>query len=269
MISLIHPSKRGNFPLFAGFRVIPDIPSEIGDAYRTLREKTKERIIMKPIVLALAAASIASVATADTLDFSDLMHGEVVAEQYAGMGVHISAINPNRPIDIAMAFDTTLAGTLDPDLEDPFSMGNTDLNTPLGNILIISQNGQPNDEGSRPAGQLIFDYDMTVQSFGFHVVDLESETIEASSLEFYLDGMLVETVDFEELLAGGTHDNGVVFGNNSINLIEEFSVAGGFDQAVINLGGSMGFDNITYTVPAPGALALLGMGAAAGIRRRR
>ena len=226
---------------------------------------------MKPFVLALAAASIASVASADTLDFSDLSHGEVLAEQYAGLGVHISAINPNRAHDIAMVFDTNLSNTADPDLENPFDSGNTDLNTNLGNIMILQENdfGVPDDEGNRPAGQLIIDFDMSVASFGFHVVDLESEVAENSSLEFYMDNALVETVDFAEFLAGGTHDNGVVYGNNSINLIEEFTVAGGYDRVVINLGGSMGFDNINYTVPAPGALALFGMGAAMGVRRRR
>lgn len=224
---------------------------------------------MKSFVIALAAASVASVATADTLDFSDLSHGDVVTNQYAGMGVNISADNPNRPVDLAMVFDTNLSGTADSDLENPFSVGNTDLNTDLGNILIISTDGTPNDEGSRPAGQLFFDFDMTVLSFGFSIVDLESATIEASSLEFYLGGSLVETVDFSDFLAGGSRDNGVVVGDNSINLVSEFAVAGGYDQLVINVGGSMGFDNITYTVPAPGALALFGFGGALVARRRR
>ncbi|MGJ8636955.1 MAG: PEP-CTERM sorting domain-containing protein [Phycisphaerales bacterium] len=224
---------------------------------------------MKLTMIALTAAAIASAATADTLDFSDLTHGEIVAEQYAGLGVHISADNFSSAVDVAMAFDTTLSGTADGDLEDPFSLGNTDLNTPLGNVLIISEDGTPNDEGNRPAGTMTFTFDMIVTSFGFHVVDLESETAENSSLDFYRDGGLVESVDFADFLAGGSHDNGVVYGNNSINLISEFAVAGGYDELVINVGGSMGFDNITYTIPAPGAFALLGMGAAAGIRRRR
>lgn len=222
-------------------------------------------------MIALTAAAIASAANADILDFSDLNHGDVVAAQYAGQGVNIATVNfdnlsnPN----LGVIFDTSLSGTADGDLEDPFSLGNTDLNTDLGNILIISEDGTPNDEGSRPAGTITFTFDMLVQSFGFHVVDLESETIEESSLDFYRDGGLVESVDFADFLAGGSHDNGVIFGNNSINLISEFAVAGGYNELVINVGGSMGFDNITYTVPAPGALALFGMGAALGVRRRR
>lgn len=222
-------------------------------------------------MIAITAASLAAVAGADTLDFSDLSNGEFVSNQYAGQGVNISALNPNRTFSLAQIFDTTLGGTLDPDLEDPFSSGNTDLNTNLGNILILaeSNSGNPDDEGNRPAGSLIFDFDFTVQSLGFHVVDLESEVAENSSVEFFLDGVSVLEVDFEEFLAGGAYDNGAIFGNNSINLIQEITVAGGFDSAEIKLGGSMGFDNISYTIPAPGALALLGLGAATAIRRRR
>ncbi|MBO6512869.1 MAG: PEP-CTERM sorting domain-containing protein [Phycisphaerales bacterium] len=226
---------------------------------------------MKYTMIAMTAAAIASAAGADTLDFSDLNHGDVVSDQYAGLGVNISTVNFDDPANpnLGVIFDTSLSGTADGDLEDPFSLGNTDLNTDLGNILIISEDGSPNDEGSRPAGTITFTFDMLVESFGFHVVDLESETIEESSLDFYRDGSLVETVDFEEFLAGGDYDNGVIFGNNSINLINEFTVDGGYDELVINVGGSMGFDNITYTIPAPGALALIGLGAAVGIRRRR
>lgn len=237
--------------------------------HRTAREKPKRENNMKITLIALTAAAMASAATADVLDFSALSHGEVVAEQYAGLGIHISANNPSRPVDLAMAFDTNLNNTPDPDLENPYSMGNTDLNTNLGNVLIISTDGTPNDEGNRPAGTITFDFDMAVQSIGFHVVDLESQTIEGTSIDFYLGGSLVNSVDFSDFLAGGSMDNGVIFGNNSINLIEEFTVAGGFDQAVFNVGGSMGFDNITYTVPAPGALALFGFGGALVSRRRR
>lgn len=226
---------------------------------------------MKLTPIALTAAVMVSAAGADTLDFSDLSHGDVVAAQYAGQGVNIAAVNFDNLLDpdLAMIFDTSLTGTADGDLEDPFSSGNTDLNTPLGNVLIISENGTPNDEGSRPAGTITFTFDMLVTSFGFHVVDLESETAEQSSLDFYRNGGLVESVDFAEFLAGGSHDNAVIYGNNSINLVNEFAVAGGYDELVINVGGSMGFDNITYTIPTPGALALFGFGGALMSRRRR
>lgn len=213
-----------------------------------------------------------SAASADTLDFSDLSHGDIVAEQYASMGVHISAVNPNRPHDLAGIFDTAETGTSDGDLEDPWSLGNISLSTELGNVLIIQENdnGDPDDEGSRPAGQLIFDFDNEATSMGFDIVDVESSTTEASSIDFYLNGGLVESISFTEFEAGGTHDNAALFGNNSINRIGEFTVDSGYDRAIFNFGGSMGIDNIIFNgVPTPGSLALLGLGATIGLRRKR
>ncbi len=223
------------------------------------------------IVLAAMAGSSA-VANAEIIDFTGLANGEIVNHQYASMGVHISAVNPNRNFDLAGIFDTNASGTRDPDLEGPWSMGNLPHNTDMGNIIIIQENDQglPDDEGSRPAGQLIFDFDFTIASFGFDVLDLESSTAENSSIEFFLNGVSVSSVNFEEFEAGGAHDVGMIFGNNSANRVSEFAVANGFDRAVFNVGGSMGFDNIQFTqVPAPGALALLGLGGAVCIRRRR
>jgi MYXO-CTERM domain-containing protein len=227
---------------------------------------------MKSVYLLATMAGCAAAASAGLVDFNDLSHGDVVAEQYASMGVHISAVNPNRPFDIAMAFDTTSTGNSDDDLEDPWSMGNMDLNTNLGNILIIQENdsGIPDDEATRPAGSIVFDFDSLTSGFGFTMVDVESVTLEGSSVDFYRGGLLIESINFAEFEAGGTHDNGVIFGNNSINNSDEQIISGGFDQAIIHAGGSMGFDNISFTtVPAPGSLALLALGAATGIRRRR
>jgi len=227
---------------------------------------------MKYITAITLAAGIASVANAsEQIDFSGLVHGDIVAEQYAGMGVHISAMNLNQPFDIAAIFDTGLSSTSDPDLEGPWSMGNIDLNTELGNVLIIQENdnGDPDDEGGRPAGEIQFDFDFTVRSFGFTVADVESDDLEHSVVSFYLNGALIESIGFGEFEASGSYDNGSIYGNNSINSISEFEVAGDFDRVVFNVGGSMAFDNIQFTVPAPGSLALLGLGGAMGFRRRR
>ena len=187
------------------------------------------------------------------------------------MGVNISAINFNQSFDLAVAFDTSLSGTLDPDLEGPWSVGNTDLSTELGNVLIIQENDviDPDDEGGRPAGQLIFDFDMSIESFGFTVVDVEDSTSENSLVEFFSGGSLVGSINFSEFEAGGANDFGAMYGNNSINLIGELSPGASFDQVVITAGGSMGFDNISFTVPAPGSLALFGIGVCAMARRRR
>lgn len=231
-------------------------------------------MIRTAAVLALAGG--VSLAGAQTIDFSGLAHGEIVSNQFAG--VTISAVNPNRSFDLAVAFDTTQIGTADPDLEDPFVDGNISGNTFLGNVLILQENDQgigdgiadnPDDEGSRPAGQLIFDFDVSIQSFGFDLVDLEGAISETSTLEFFLAGSSVLSIDFTEFEAGGAFDMGALYGNNTLNRIDEITVSGGFDRAVINLGGSGAIDNVNYTVPAPGALALLGLGGLVAGRRRR
>lgn len=219
----------------------------------------------------IACAGVAFSASAEVIDFSTLSHGEVVNSQFSSMGVNISAINFNQSFDLAVAFNTSLSGTSDPDLEGPWSMGNTDLSTDLGNVLIIQENDiiDPDDEGGRPAGQLIFDFDMSIQSFGFFVVDVEGSTVENSMIEFFSGGSSVGMIDFADFEAGGAYDNGAIYGNNSINSIGELSIGAEFDRVVITAGGSMGFDNVSFTVPAPGALALLGMGMGAMTRRRR
>jgi hypothetical protein len=192
--------------------------------------------------------------------------------------VTISAVNPNRSFDLAVAFDTSMTGTADPDLEDPFVSGNIDGSTFLGNVLIIQENNtgigdgiadNPDDEGSRPAGQLIFDFNVTIQSLGFDLVDLEGAISESSVIEFFMGGSSVLAIDFSEFEAGGAYDMGAIYGDNTLNRIGQISVAGGFDRAVFNLGGSAAIDNIAYKVPAPGAVALMGLGGLLAGRRRR
>lgn len=232
-------------------------------------------MIRTAALVALAGAS--TLASAQTLDFSGLVHGEIVSNQFAG--VTISAVNPNRSFDIAAAFDTTMTGTADPDLEDPFETGNIDGNMMLGNVLILQENDidadfdgildSPDDEGTRPAGQLIFDFDTSIQSLGFDLVDLEGAISETSSIEFFLSGSSVLSIDFSQFEAGGAFDMGAVYGNNFLNRIDMINVSGGFDRAVFNLGGSAAIDNVVYVVPAPGSVALLGLGGLVAGRRRR
>lgn len=230
-------------------------------------------------VLAAAGAG----AQAQTINFNTLLHGEIVTSQFSPL-LTVSAINPNRAFDIAAAFDTSLMGTSDPDLEGPpWSGGNLAISNTkvhLGMALIIAENDtdadfdgildDPDDEGSRPAGQLIFDFDQAYAVFGFDVIDIEGVVEESSSLEFYLGGALVETIDFTEFTnnASSHFDASIVFGNNHANRVSPIDVAGGFDRVVINVGGSAAFDNITIPAAPTGALVALGAPLAARRRRR-
>ena len=227
-------------------------------------------------------AAFAAGAGAQTIDFNTLVHGEIVTNQFSPLAT-ISAINPNRSFDIAAAFDTTLMGTSDPDLEGPpWSGGNlaiSDTKVHLGMALIIAENDtdadfdgvldDPDDEGQRPAGQLIFDFGSVYDLFGFDVIDIEGVVEESSSLEFYLGAGLVETVDFSDFTnnASTHYDATIQFGNNHANRVSPINIVGGFDRVVINVGGSAAFDNIV--VPAPSGVGALALGALLAARRRR
>lgn len=245
---------------------------------------------MKTVIAAAALAGLAFAGTAHAADpapvtvtFNDLVHGEIVTNQYDSLGLNIAAFNPNRDFDLAVAFDTTRTKTRDDDLEDPWSGGNMPSNTYLGNVLIIQENDKsirdgvvkyPDDEGSRPAGTLSFTFDTDIDMIGFDVVDIEDNNVEFTYMDFYKDGAFFGFLSFSEFESGGSLDNGAVWGNNSANHIDAFSIVDRWgmtaDKVVLHAGGSMGFDNLVFRpVPTPGTAALIGLGGLVTLRRRR
>ncbi len=233
----------------------------------------------------------AGTAQAVMIDFNTLQHGEIVTNQFAGQGVAISAINPNRPFDLAIIFDANQTGTADPDLEGPpWAGGNLAISNSaedLQKMLILAENNidiapadglidSPDDELNRPAGDLIFDFAQRQTQFGFDIVDIEGVIEEFSSVEFFANNTSLGSVNFSAFtnIASIFFDSSVVFGNNHANRIAPIDIfdvnaqAGAFDKVVIHMGGSGAVDNINY-VPTPGATAMLGLAGLAGLRRRR
>ncbi len=234
-----------------------------------------------PSMLAVLAAGAIGVPAASgvTVTFSGLAHGEIITNQFDGIGLTITADNPNRAFDIAAIFDSTETGTSDPDLEGPpWAGGNLPSDLVLENLLILAENNvgagdgildDPNDEASNPAGDLIFDFATPQTEFGFDLVDVDGMVQEDGRVSFFLDGGLVGVVEFSDLTDNGSifFDPTIQFGNNTINRLGPFAL-GAFDRAVITLGGSGAVDNVNF-IPSPGAAALLALGAGAAIRRRR
>jgi len=225
-------------------------------------------------------AFVAPIAVGATVTFDGLGHGEIVTSQFSGLGLNISAVNPNRSHDLAIIFDSTMTGTADPDLEGPpWAGGNLPSSLVMNNLLIIAQDDtdvvapfgfidNPNDEGNRPAGDLIFDFDLPQSEFGFDVVDVEGVLEENGMVSFFLSGGLVGSVPFSDFTS---RDASVSFGDNTINRIVPFTAAevgGVFDRVVIMMGGSGGVDNVNF-IPTPGAAGLMAIGGLAMTRRRR
>lgn len=222
----------------------------------------------KTLTAALASCLLCAtpvLAAPVTIDFNSLEHGRIVNTQYSG--VTISADNDGGGPDLAVAFNTNTAEdqTSDDDLLKPWDAGNIPANTDLGNILIIQENNDvtngiandPDDEGSRPAGSIFFDFAFEVDSFGFDLIDVEGPaeygTDKGYFATFYVNDTVLGSVGFGDFVTFGSgfYDPSVVFGNNSANRIAPITATtlgiDYFDLVEINFGGSAGIDNIVYT----------------------
>ena len=221
-----------------------------------------------------------SPAAALTLDFEGPGHGAVINTMG---GVGISGDNFSSGPDLAVIFDTTLTGTADQDLqftspgipggETGWAAGNLPSNFFLGNILIIQENdtgcatgtcSNPDDEGSRPAGTLTFDFSGhgVFRELGFDIVDVESESAVKGSLEFFLGAGSLGTVSFNTFTGAA----GMIHGNNTLNRIAPVSLLSlglgtHFDRVSITMGGSSGLDNVVATpIPEPSSVVLFAAG---------
>lgn len=252
--------------------------------------------------MAVGIAGSSAMAVTHTLSFDTLAdgvtsttHGLVVGNQWsaAPFNLSITAVNFNRSADTAALFDANFAGsTTDGDLTGPPWTGGGNLapsadlqrmlyihesNTPYNEGDIIAD---PDDEGRRPAGKLIFNFSEPITSFGFDLVDVEGpvEIYEPNELDsngdplpgatptgffasFFANGdaVPVATVGFNELIdpLSPFYDPTISFGDNSANRVQPFTLASlglninGFSKVEIGLGGSAAVDNLVFDRPPP------------------
>ncbi|MAM61271.1 MAG: hypothetical protein CMH11_07250, partial [Maritimibacter sp.] len=152
-----------------------------------------------------------------TIDFNDLSSGDIVSGQYDG--VTISSASGANP---AMIFDT-----------DNPTGGDDDLATDnLGNVLILSEDGDSNDpDDNQGGGTYIFDFEGDVRVDSLTFLDNDEGP---ATLRFYdADGNLTGTQTVDPTAAEGQKVA-------SINV-------DGVSKMTVTLVGSAAIDNLVYT----------------------
>lgn len=232
---------------------------------------TISRILIYSALIPIFAFSFNN-SSALVLDFDNLEVGEIVSNQYDVInGVTISAKNMGGGPSIAIVFDSLNPTGGDFDLASPWSGGNLiSSQLILEKILIIAENDIdadknglidfPDDEGSRPAGSIYFDFDSPTCSVGFDLVDVEGPSEYGNNsgfvATFFMNNEILAKVGFHEFINSNSmfYDSSIEYGNNKANRISPISVEdltlfsgkniSAFDRVEINLGGSSAIDNI-------------------------
>ncbi len=141
----------------------PTTPRDLSNLHASL-ESLEQRVLMS------ADLPISSIDFELTDDGSTLNAGDIVTEQYADFGIHVTTHDPeDHP---AMIFDTANPTGGDWDLRTPGSGANN--NTPLDNVLIISEDadtGDPDDNGN--GGTLIFTFDEPLPIDAVQMLDID------------------------------------------------------------------------------------------------
>lgn len=257
--------------------------------------KTKQWVASTGAAIAVSlATSLLAVSSAQaftTIDFEDLDNGEVVNGQYSSQGVTISAENVNRGFDLAVAFDTNVTPTEDPDLLAPFyDFIQSDFNNNEtararsfagdvrdgvngminpGKILIIQENNEgcgdgvcdrPDDEANRPNGAFEIGFDAPVFLSSIDFFDVESEEDGSPETQITLKTVTGEEVFFTpntggdyNFTTGIASDSGLAFrGAGSVNSWDRtFFNIAAVTMIRINMGGSGGIDNIRFSKDVP------------------
>ena len=206
------------------------------------------------VILATGAAQAA------TIDFEGFGHGDTIDSVTAGGVTATVTVDSNGAFDQAVAFDTSLSGTADPDLEAPFT-GSGGANP--GKILIISEDGGPDDE--RAGGTVTLNFSQPIDFKGFSAFDGGLfEVTSAKGDEFAVADNIVGGDNLSNRLLVDEGFQGV----STLNFMFMNSgegASGGIDDIEFNVSGG------PNPVPVPAALPLLaaGLGGLAFVGRRR
>lgn len=151
------------------------------------------------------------------IDFNNLATGTVVDNEFQSEGVTISAVGGSCK---AMIFDSANPTGGDHDLET----------TNLGNVLIISEDGDSNDpDDNASGGTITFDFHELAYINKLTFLDVE----EGASVKFFdANGHLIETVHI-----GATDNNG--------QLIQDFNIDD-VARMDVTLNGSGAIDNLVF-----------------------
>jgi len=249
---------------------------------------------------ALLASASANAGWSEQIDLNQYTHGTILNGLDLG-SVTVDGDNFHNNIDHVVVFDTAQRRTRDSDLEGPnasdgrWATGNLKQSRDtLGNILILQEVDRhfagytdgsktvvkrPDDEGRRSggthpgAGEITFNFDKPIDSFGFTLIDVE-ETGEFNNqtgfFAMFSDGNKTAKVSFADLIDANSiyYDPSIKFGDNSANRIAALTAAElGLERiqsATINFGGSGGVGELRVTgVPSPTAaiagIALMGV----------
>lgn len=229
-----------------------------------------------------------------TLTFNSFSTGQKIDTEYVGeYGITISAANAAGGPNIATLYNSGSTGGVDVQLIKPFDRGNLAPGNNLSKLLVIAANDtdangdgkidRPDDQSSRPAGSLIFDFANPIMCFGFDLINISGITPASGdqgySVQFVTDGAAVGTVGLDDFITPGSgfYDASVDYGAKSANRVQPILAskfgATHYDRVILNLGGPGAVDNANwkdiFVIPEPGAFALLGLAAPALLGRRR
>ncbi len=177
------------------------------------------------------------------LNFEELSAGDIVTEQYAGLGIHVTTDDPvNHP---AMIFDSSNPTGEDPDLGTPNvdfggpgvgvggGFGQAGQNSvPLGKVLIISEDADSSDpDDNAGGGTIIFTFDEAVELHSVGILDIDGTESMGTVTAFDGGGGVLASADMQPL--GDNSYQDVVVEASNVRRIEVWFPSSGSVTSIV------------------------------------